>query len=81
MRSSNPPVTNRRPPKGYFTEAEAAESLCLTLPQFRTLVRHHILESEDDLANLSITSYQPADLALLRLFAFSAPIDSTATLR
>jgi hypothetical protein len=62
-------MTPSRPSKGYFNETEAAQALGLTLEQLRLLVRRHILQAEEDLANLPITSFQPSDLLLLRLLA------------
>jgi hypothetical protein len=55
-----------RPSKGYYSEAEAAKFLGLNLEDFRRLVRSHILDTDDELANLPMTSYQPSDLLLLR---------------
>ena len=71
-------MTNQRPAKGYYTEAEAAQALGLSLPQFRVLVRRHILESEDDMANLTLTSFKPSDLTLLRLLAAIVPLGKSA---
>jgi hypothetical protein len=68
----------QRPAKGYYTEAEAAETLNISLPQFRVLVRRHVVESEDDLANLHLTSFQPSDLVLLRLLLATAPLGEVA---
>ena len=70
-------MTNQRPAKGYFTEAEAAKALGLSLAQFRVLVHQHILDSEGDMANLSITSFQPSDLAVLRILV-AAPLENAA---
>ncbi len=58
-----------RPPKGYFNEADAARELGLTLDQFRSLVRTHLLDDDEDLANLSRIYFQPSDLVVLRLLA------------
>ncbi|MGB9609428.1 MAG: hypothetical protein ACPL7M_00530 [Bryobacteraceae bacterium] len=58
-----------RPPKGYYNETEAAQALGVTLDEFRALVRAHILESDEDLANLPRIYYQPSDLVVLRLLA------------
>ncbi len=55
-----------RPAKGYYSENEAAQALSLSLDQFRALVRQHILQTEDDASNLPMTSFQPADILLLR---------------
>ncbi|MBI5280772.1 MAG: hypothetical protein HY858_03750 [Candidatus Solibacter usitatus] len=58
-----------RPSKGYFTENEAAHALGISLEEFRVLVRRHIVESEDELSNLPMTSFQPSDLLLLQFLA------------
>ena len=71
-------MTNQRPAKGYFTEAEAAKALEMELPQFRNLVRRHILVTEDEMENLSMTSFQPSDLVVLRMLAASLPLEATA---
>lgn len=71
-------MTNQRPAKGYFTEAEAAKALGLSLPQFRAMVRRHIVDSEGDMANLSLTSFQPSDLAVLRILVATAPLEKAA---
>jgi hypothetical protein len=60
-------MTLSRPPRGHYTEAEVARALDLSLEDLRALVRKHILDREEDAANLPITCYQPADLLLLRL--------------
>ncbi len=64
-------MTIPRPAKGYYNEAEAALALGLSLEELRALVRKHILQSEEDMVNLPVTSFQPADLLLLRLLALS----------
>lgn len=58
-----------RPPKGYFNETDAARELGLTLDEFRSLVRTHLLDDDEDLANLSRIYFQPSDLVVLRLLA------------
>ncbi|MCX7605141.1 MAG: hypothetical protein N2036_13770 [Bryobacteraceae bacterium] len=65
-----------RPPKGYYNENEAAQALGVTLEEFRTLVRRHLLESDDDLASLPRMYYQPSDLVVLRLLASSRTADA-----
>ncbi|MGC4048294.1 MAG: hypothetical protein QM757_01070 [Paludibaculum sp.] len=64
-------MTIPRPAKGYYSETEAAQALGLTIDSLRALVRQHILHSEDELANLSMTTFQPSDLLLLRLLSAS----------
>lgn len=70
-----------RPPKGYYTESEAAQALGVTLDEFRALVRACLLESDDDLANLPRMYYQPSDLVVLRLLASRRPSSACATAR
>jgi len=70
-----------RPPKGYFNETEAAQALGVTLDEFRTLVRTHLLESDEDLANLPRMYYQPSDLVVLRMLAAQRASGSFATAR
>jgi len=60
-------ITSSRPSKGYYSESEAAHALGLTLEGLRVLVRRHILQNDDEVHNLPITSFQPSDLLLLRL--------------
>ena len=71
-------MTMPRPGKGYYTEAEAAQLLGLSLDELRTLVRAHILHSEEEMANLPITSFQPSDLLLLRLLATPGTLQEAA---
>lgn len=64
-------MSSPRPGKGYYNESEAAQALGLSIEHLRALVRHHILQSEDEMANLPMTTFQPSDLLLLRLLASS----------
>lgn len=56
-----------KPAKGQYSEAEAAAALGLTVDQLRTLIRHHIVEQEEDLAHLASANFQPSDLLVLRM--------------
>jgi hypothetical protein len=73
-------MTIPRPGKGYYSETEAAQALGLTIDSLRALVRQHILQSEDELANLPMTTFQPSDLLLLRLLSATqgeqTPVDA-----
>ena len=53
--------------KSHYTETEAAEELGISVPQLRTLVRDRIARSEEDLRNLPMAYFQPADVLLLKL--------------
>lgn len=53
--------------KSHYTETEAAEELGITVSQLRTLVRERIVRSEEDVRNLPMAYFQPADVLLLKL--------------
>lgn len=60
-------TTLPRPGKGYYTEAEAARALGVSIESLRTLVRRHILAADLEAeGNLPMTTFQPSDLLLLR---------------
>ncbi len=56
-----------RPQKSHYSESEAAVSLGLSVEELRTLVRSHILKSDEDASNVPSTTYQPSDLLILRM--------------
>jgi len=60
-----------RTPKAQYSEKEAAEELGLSVEQFRTLIRSHIVDSEEDLNNVPAASYHPSDLLVLKILASS----------
>ena len=66
-----------KPVKAHYSEVEAAEELGVTVEQLRSLIRAHVIEREEDLSNLSIASFQPSDLLLLRFLTGGAPIPLT----
>jgi DNA-binding transcriptional MerR regulator len=53
--------------KSHYTETEAAEELGVSVSQLRALVRERIARSEEDVRNLPMAYFQPADLLLLKL--------------
>jgi hypothetical protein len=55
--------------KAYYSENEAARSLGVTVPEFRNLVRRHIIERDEDMSNVELTTFHAADLLLLRMLA------------
>lgn len=61
-------MTGSKPAKGYYTEAEAAAALGLGIEAFRTLIRKHIVEGEDDMNNVPTTTFQASDVWALKLF-------------
>ncbi|HTP88715.1 MAG TPA: MerR family transcriptional regulator [Bryobacteraceae bacterium] len=53
--------------KSHYTESEAAEELGISISQLRTLVRERLARTEEDIHNLPMAYFQPADLLLLKL--------------
>jgi len=37
--------------------------------RLRSLIRHHVVEKDEDLNNVPVTTFQPSDLLILRLLA------------
>ncbi len=62
-------MTLSRTTKTQYSETEAAEELGITVERLRTLIRSHIVERDEDLLNVPVTTFQPSDLLLLRLLA------------
>jgi hypothetical protein len=58
-----------RPGKSQYTEIEAAEELGVSLEHLRKMVRSHVVDRDEDVNNLPVTTFQPSDLLILRLLA------------
>jgi hypothetical protein len=58
-----------RTAKSQYSEAEAAEELGISVAQLRTMIRSHVVEHDEDLSNVPVTTFQPSDLLILRLLA------------
>jgi hypothetical protein len=41
------------------------------------MIRHHVTEREEDLGNVTVTTFQPSDLLILRLLAGKVPMPSS----
>lgn len=63
------PMQLTRVGKSQYSEAEAAEELGVTVIQLRTMIRSHVVDRDEDLTNVPVTSFQPSDLLILRLLA------------
>jgi hypothetical protein len=55
--------------RSQYTEIEAAEELGISVDNLRDIVRKHVVEQTEDIQNLPVTTFQPSDLLILRLFA------------
>ncbi|HLJ13226.1 MAG TPA: hypothetical protein VKV15_01930 [Bryobacteraceae bacterium] len=55
--------------KTEYSEKEAAEELGISVEQLRTLIRSHIVETEEDLSKVAVASFHPSDLLLLRILS------------
>jgi hypothetical protein len=58
-----------RQAKSQYSEVEAAEELGVSITQLRTMIRSHVVERDEDLTNVPVTTFQPSDLLVLRLLA------------
>lgn len=66
-------------PKAYYSESEAARALGLSVDEFRSLLKRHIIDSDADLTNSSRTTFHASDVLVLRLLATRALSNPTAT--
>lgn len=62
-------TVSTRPAKSQYTEVEAAEELGISVDRLRTMIRSHVVERDEDLTNVPVTTFQPSDLLILRLLA------------
>jgi len=58
-----------RPGKSQYTEVEAAEELGVSVDHLRTIIRNHVVDREEDVNNIPVTTFQPSDLLILRLLS------------
>lgn len=58
-----------KPAKTQYSEHEAAQELGVSVEQLRTLIRSHIVESDEDLNNLAVASFHASDLLVLKMLA------------
>jgi hypothetical protein len=55
--------------KSQYSETEAAEELGVSVDQLRTMIRSHVVDRDEDLTNVPVTTFQPSDLLILRLLS------------
>jgi len=59
--------------KSQYSETEAAEELGISVEQLRTMIRSHVVDRDEDLNNVPVTTFQPSDLLILRLLSGMRP--------
>ncbi|MEQ1947675.1 MAG: hypothetical protein ABL995_10835 [Bryobacteraceae bacterium] len=59
--------------KSQYSETEAAEELGISVEQFRVMIRSHVVDRDEDLNNVPVTTFQPSDLLILRLLSGMPP--------
>jgi len=55
--------------KSQYSEVEAAEELGISVDRLRTMIRSHVVDRDEDLTNVPVTTFQPSDLLILKLLA------------
>jgi hypothetical protein len=55
--------------KSQYSETEAAEELGVSVEQLRKMIRSHVIDRDEDLNNVPVTTFQPSDLLVLKLLA------------
>ncbi len=55
--------------KSQYSETEAAEEMGISVEQLRTMIRSHVVDQDEDLNNVPVTTFQPSDLLILRLLS------------
>jgi hypothetical protein len=59
--------------KSQYSETEAAEELGVSIDQLRSMIRNHVIDRDEDLTNVAVTTFQPSDLLILRLLTRKQP--------
>ena len=66
-------MQSNRTGKSQYSETEAAEELEISVEQLRSVIRSHVVDHDEDLTNIPVTTFQPSDLLILRLLAGMRP--------
>ena len=53
--------------KSQYSETEVAEELGVSVEKLRTMIRSHVIDRDEDLNNVPVTTFQPSDILVLRL--------------
>jgi hypothetical protein len=62
-----------KPVKTQYSEHEAAEELGVSVDQLRSLIRNHIVETDEDLTNVGVANFHPSDLLVLKILSGLKP--------
>jgi hypothetical protein len=62
-------LVTTRAGKSQYSENEAAEELGVSVEQLRRMIRSHVVDRDEDVHNIPVTTFQPSDLLILRLLA------------
>lgn len=65
----NQPMVATKPIKTQYSEHEAAEELGVSVEQLRSMIRSHIVETDEELNNVAVASFQPSDLLILKILS------------
>lgn len=53
--------------KSHYSETEAAEALGVSVDELRTVIRRHVVQGEEEMANVASATFQFLDLLALRM--------------
>ena len=70
---NNNGIVTTKPAKSQYSEVEAAEELGVSVNQLRSLIRNHIVETDEDLNNVGVASFHPSDLLVLKILSGLKP--------
>ena len=66
-------IVTTKPTKSQYSELEAAQELGVSVDQLRSLIRNHIVETDEDLNNVGVASFHPSDLLVLKILSGLKP--------
>lgn len=61
-----------KPAKTHYTEIETAQELGVSVERLRTIIREHVMPTDDEIRPAAIATFQPSDVLLLKLLASQA---------
>jgi hypothetical protein len=67
-------MNTKRPPKGFFSEIEVAESIGVSVEQLRSIVKRHIVQAEEDVDKIPRAWYQPSDVVMIRMLVAGSAV-------